>query len=66
VKIPAVSAPQAHFEVAEDAVKLSLEQEERVTAQINALVSMAKAGAFAYKSLRICQNSGHCNCWVSG
>src|SRR5262249_40374254 len=25
VKIPAVSAPQAHFEVAEDAVKLSLE-----------------------------------------
>ena len=43
VKIPAVSAPQAHFEVAEDAVKLSLEQEEQVTAQINALVSMAKA-----------------------
>ena len=43
VKIPAVSAPQGHFEVAEDAVKLSLEQEERVTAQINALVSMAKA-----------------------
>jgi ferritin len=31
VKIPAVSAPQAHFEVAEDAVKLSLEQEEQVT-----------------------------------
>jgi hypothetical protein len=26
----------------------------------------AKAGAFAYKSLRICQNTGHCNCWVSG
>src|SRR4030088_2872825 len=43
VKIPAVSAPQAHFEVAEDAVKLSLEQEEQVTAQINALVSIAKA-----------------------
>src|SRR5271165_6307511 len=43
VKIPAVSAPQAHFEVAEDAVKLSLEQEEQVTSQINALVSMAKA-----------------------
>jgi bacterioferritin B len=43
VKIPAVSAPQAHFEVAEDAVKLSLEQEEQVTTQINALVSMAKA-----------------------
>jgi ferritin len=43
VKIPAVSAPQAHFEVAEDAVKLSLEQEEQVTTQINALLSMAKA-----------------------
>jgi bacterioferritin B len=43
VKIPAVSAPQAHFELAEDAVKLSLEQEEQVTTQINALVSMAKA-----------------------
>ena len=43
VEIPAVSAPQAQFEVAEDAVKLSLEQEEQVTAQINALVSMAKA-----------------------
>jgi ferritin len=43
VKIPAVSAPQAHFEVAEDAVKLSLEQEQQVTTQINALLSMAKA-----------------------
>jgi bacterioferritin B len=32
-----------HFKVAEDAVKLSLEQEERVTTRINALVSMAKA-----------------------
>ena len=38
-----MSAPQAHFKVAEDAVKLSLEQEEQVTSQINALVSMAKA-----------------------
>jgi bacterioferritin (cytochrome b1) len=43
VKIPAVSAPQAHFEVAEAAVKLSLEQEEQVTTHFNALVSMAKA-----------------------
>jgi ferritin len=43
VAIPAVPAPEAHFKVAEDAVKLSLEQEERVTTQINALVSMAKA-----------------------
>src|ERR1700694_5427590 len=39
----AVPAPRAHFKVAEDAVKLSLEQEEQVTTQINALVSMAKA-----------------------
>jgi bacterioferritin B len=31
VNIPAASAPEAHFKVAEDAVKLSLEQEERVT-----------------------------------
>jgi bacterioferritin B len=38
-----VPAPQASFAAAEDAVKLSLEQEERVTAQINALVSTAKA-----------------------
>jgi bacterioferritin B len=43
VNIPAVPAPQAHFKVAEDAVKLSLEQEEQVTTQIDALLSMAKA-----------------------
>src|SRR6516164_6778725 len=43
VEIPAVPAPQGHFEVAEAAVKLSLEQEQRVTTQINALLSMAKA-----------------------
>jgi ferritin len=43
VDIPAVPAPQGHFEVAEAAVKLSLEQEQRVTTQINALLSMAKA-----------------------
>jgi len=43
VNIPALPAPQAHFKVAEDAVKLSLEQEEQVTTQINALLSMAKA-----------------------
>jgi len=43
VNIPAVPAPQAHFKTAEAAVKLSLEQEERVTEQINALVSLAKA-----------------------
>ncbi|HYY29111.1 MAG TPA: ferritin [Chthoniobacterales bacterium] len=43
VDIPGVPAPQANFKVAEDAVKLSLEQEERVTGQINALVALAKA-----------------------
>src|SRR6476619_5350068 len=43
VNIPGVPAPQATFDVAENAVKLSLEQEEKVTAQINALLSMAKA-----------------------
>ena len=43
VEIPATSAPQAHFKVAEEAVKLSLEQENTVTRQINALVAMAKA-----------------------
>ena len=43
VNIPSVPAPEAHFNVAEDAVKLSLQQEERVTAQINALVSIAKS-----------------------
>jgi bacterioferritin B len=43
VTIPALPAPEAQFKAAEDAVKLSLEQERRVTSQINALVSMAKA-----------------------
>jgi len=43
VEIPGVPAPQASFAAAAEAVKLSLEQEERVTAQINALVSTAKA-----------------------
>ena len=43
VDIPTVPAPQGYFEVAEAAVKLSLEQEQRVTTQINALLSMAKA-----------------------
>ena len=43
VNIPSVPAPEAHFNVAEEPVKLSLQQEERVTAQINALVSIAKS-----------------------
>src|SRR6516225_5464393 len=38
-----IRSTQAHFKVAEEAVKLSLEQEEQVTTQINALLSMAKA-----------------------
>lgn len=43
VTIPALPAPQPHFKFAEDAVKLSLEQEKKVTQQINHLVHMAKA-----------------------
>jgi ferritin len=46
VNIPAVSAPRAHFKVAKDAIKFSLEQEERVSTQIDALVSMARAAHF--------------------
>ncbi len=40
--IPAIPAPIHHFNFAEDAVKLSLEQEKRVTQQVNALVHIAK------------------------
>src|SRR5207249_2858987 len=43
VQIPAVSAPQSHFQFAEEAVKISLEQEKRVTEQINQLVHIAKS-----------------------
>jgi len=43
VRIPALPAPQDRFKFAEDAVKLSLEQETRVTEQINHLLHMAKA-----------------------
>jgi ferritin len=42
VRIPTIEAPQASFERAEDAVKLSLDQEKKVTAQINKLVHIAK------------------------
>jgi len=42
VVIPAVPAPQAKFGSAEEAVKLSLDQELKVTKQINRLVAMAK------------------------
>lgn len=42
VEIPAIPAPQAAFQFAEEAVKLSLDQEKKVTAQINHLVHLAK------------------------
>jgi len=42
VKIPAVAAPQGKFDTAEQAVQLSLDQEKKVTSQINALVHIAK------------------------
>lgn len=42
LRIPAIPAPQAEFKFAEDAVKLSLDQEKQVTAQINQLVHIAK------------------------
>jgi ferritin len=42
VRIPAIDAPQSSFKTAEEAVQLSLDQEKKVTAQINNLVHMAK------------------------
>lgn len=41
LEIPAVPAPKAAFKSAEEAVQLSLEWEETVTNQINALVALA-------------------------
>ena len=41
--IPAIPAPRNTFQFAEDAVKLSLEQEKGVSEQVNHLVHMAKA-----------------------
>ena len=41
LQIPAVPAPKMDFKAALDAVKLALESELRVTAQINALVDQA-------------------------
>jgi ferritin len=43
LKIPAVPAPQMAFKSALEAVKLALDSELRVTAQINALVDQASA-----------------------
>lgn len=42
VRIPSIEAPRAEFSNAADAVQLSLEQEKKVTTQINHLVHMAK------------------------
>jgi ferritin len=42
VVIPSIPAPQATFQFAEEAVKISLEQEKNVSAQINNLVHLAK------------------------
>jgi ferritin len=41
VEIPAIAQPKAKFPFAEDAVKLSLDQEVHVTGQINTLMDMA-------------------------
>ena len=42
VQIPALPAPLATFKLAEDAVKLSLDQEKRVSAQVGRLVHLAR------------------------
>ncbi len=42
VVIPAIGAPQSQFQSAEEAIKLSLDQEIKVTHQINALVELAR------------------------
>src|SRR5436189_2811308 len=42
VVIPAIEAPQGLFKNPEQAVKLSLDQEVKVTHQINALVELAR------------------------
>ena len=41
--IPAIDAPQSMFKNPEQAVKLSFEQEVKVTQQINALVELARS-----------------------
>ena len=43
VVLPAIDAPQARFKTAEAAIKLSLDQEVKVTHQINALVELARS-----------------------
>jgi ferritin len=43
VVIPAIDAPKSLFKTPDDAVKLSLDQEIKVTHQINALVELARS-----------------------
>ncbi|PZR74349.1 MAG: hypothetical protein DLM73_08130 [Chthoniobacterales bacterium] len=43
VVIPAIDAPKPTFKTAEEAIKLSLDQEVKVTHQINALVELARS-----------------------
>ena len=43
VVIPAIDAPKSNFKTPKDAVKLSLDQEVKVTHQINALVELARS-----------------------
>ncbi len=43
VVIPAIQAPRSNFKGAEEAVQLSLDQEVKVTHQINALVELARS-----------------------
>jgi ferritin len=43
VLLPALAAPRSNFKTAEEAIKLSLDQEIHVTQQINALVGLARA-----------------------
>jgi bacterioferritin B len=43
VVIPAIEAPEARFNTAETAIKLSFDQEVKVTHQINSLVELARA-----------------------
>ena len=45
ISIPAIPPPQCRFATAEEALKLSLQQEIKVTTQVNALVHLAKEEA---------------------
>ena len=43
VLLPAIAAPKSNFKTAEEAIRLSLDQEIHVTQHINALVGLARA-----------------------